>query len=112
MSCRPLLVFLCSGLLTFGWGCGDANIAHVTTYYADKPEKSTVEAAARCLDQKEDWASKAEYAVVKAGNGWEVTAWRVDYPTAKGPQRYKPWGFRVLTLDRDNQVTAYRAAKP
>ena len=105
-----ICVLFCA-LVTLVCGCGSGDIAHAARYYEKTPEKGPVESAVRCIDQKEDWGDKAEYAVAKAGDGWVVTAWRVEYPTAKGPDRYKPWGFRVITLDRDGQVTGYRAAK-
>ena len=57
-------------------------------------------AAARCLlEQKEPWADKAEWEVLKAADGWRVIAWRVEHPDRKGPERYLPWGYSVIELD-------------
>jgi hypothetical protein len=58
-----------------------------------------IEAAKRLLEQKEDWADRAEWEVLKTGDGWQVIAWRVERPNATGADRYLPWGFSVIDLD-------------
>jgi hypothetical protein len=58
-----------------------------------------IEAAKRLLLQKENWADRAEWEVVKTSDGWQLTAWRVEHPDAKGPNRYLPWGYSVIELD-------------
>lgn len=58
-----------------------------------------IEAARRLLEQREDWADRAEWEVEKCGDGWEVTAWRVEHPDKKGAERYLPWGYSVIELD-------------
>ena len=55
--------------------------------------------ARRVLEQKEDWADRAEWEVLKTGDGWQVIAWRVERPDAKGANRYLPWGYSVIDLD-------------
>ena len=35
------------------------------------------------LEQKEDWADRAEWEVLQSGDGWEVIAWRVEHPDRK-----------------------------
>jgi len=55
--------------------------------------------ARRLLEQKEDWANRAEWEVLKSESGWRVLAWRVEHPEAKGPGRYLPWGYSVVELD-------------
>ena len=52
-----------------------------------------IEVAKRLLEQKEDWADRAEWEVMQAGDGWEVIAWRVEHPERKGSSRYLPWGL-------------------
>jgi hypothetical protein len=72
----------------------------------DQPEdpdgryRDQIAAARRLLEQKEDWADRAEWEVVKSGDGWEVIAWRVVHPSLKGGSRYVPWGYSVIQLDR------------
>lgn len=61
--------------------------------------QAQIAVAKKVLEQKEDWASRAEWEVVKTGNGWEVYAWRVEHPEAKGAKRYLPWGYSVIELD-------------
>lgn len=58
-----------------------------------------IEVARRLLEQREDWADRAEWEVEKSGDGWEVTAWRVEHPDKKGAERYLPWGYSVIELD-------------
>jgi hypothetical protein len=56
--------------------------------------------AMRVLEQKEDWGDRAEWEVLKSGDGWEVIAWRVEHPERKGSSRYLPWGYSEIDLDR------------
>lgn len=58
-----------------------------------------IEAARRLLEQREDWADRAEWEVEKSGDGWKVTAWRVEHADKKGAERYLPWGYSVIELD-------------
>ena len=62
--------------------------------------RDQIAVAERLLEQKEDWADRAEWEVLKSGDGWEVIAWRVEHPERKGPNRYLPWGYSVIELDR------------
>jgi len=55
--------------------------------------------AKRLLDQKEPWAERADWEVLKCGDGWKVIAWRVEHPERKGASRYLPWGYSVINLD-------------
>jgi hypothetical protein len=52
------------------------------------------------LEQKENWADRAEWEVRDTGDGWEVIAWRIEHPERKGSDRYLPWGYSVIELDR------------
>jgi cobalamin biosynthesis Mg chelatase CobN len=58
-----------------------------------------IEAARRLLQQKEDWADRAEWEVTKTEDGWRVLAWRVEHPENKGASRYLPWGYSEIDLD-------------
>src|SRR5579862_9670379 len=62
----------------------------------------------RLLEQKEEWADRAEWEVLKSGDGWEVIAWRVEHPERKGPNRYLPWGYSVIELDSRMVPVHYR----
>ena len=63
--------------------------------------REQIAAAMRVLAQKENWADRAEWEVIDNGNGgWNVIAWRVEHPNAKGSERYLPWGYSVIELDR------------
>ena len=70
--------------------------------------KVQISAARRLLDQKVDWANRAEWEVQKQGAGWKVYAWRVEHPEAKGPMRYLPWGYFLIELDRNDQPVHYK----
>jgi len=61
--------------------------------------RDQIAAARRLLEQKEDWAERAEWEVTPAGGGWEVIAWRVEHPERQGSDRYLPWGYSEIELD-------------
>ena len=62
--------------------------------------RDQIAAAMRVLDQKENWSDRAEWEVLKDGDGWKVIAWRIERPDKKGADRYLPWGYSVIDLDR------------
>ncbi|MGD0815185.1 MAG: hypothetical protein ABSA83_16420 [Verrucomicrobiota bacterium] len=66
-----------------------------------------IAAAKRLLEQREDWADRAEWEVRKTADGWQVTAWRVEHPEARGSSRYVPWGYSVIELDSRMLAMAY-----
>jgi hypothetical protein len=81
-------------------GCGDKI---VRMEHPEDPQgryRDQIAAAMRLLKQREDWADRAEWEVLPSGEGWEVIAWRVEHPERKGPDRYLPWGYSVIELDR------------
>jgi hypothetical protein len=65
--------------------------------------------ALRLLQQKENWADRAEWEVEPDGDGWRVTAWRIEHPQLKGASRYLPWGCSVIELDRRNVAVDYHS---
>lgn len=80
----------------------------------DQPEdpqgryRDQIAVARRLLEQEEQWADRAEWEVTKSGDGWEVTAWRVEHPERKGASRYVPWGYSVIKLDSRMVTVSYR----
>ena len=62
------------------------------------PEQIAV--AMRVLKQYENWADRVEWEVLKNEDGWTVIAWRIEHPERKGADRYLPWGYSVIELDR------------
>jgi hypothetical protein len=56
--------------------------------------------ARRVLEQKENWADRAEWEVKQNDDGWKIIAWRVEHPEKRGADRYLPWGYSVIELDR------------
>ena len=44
----------------------------------------------RTLEQQEDWVAKAEFKIAKRSGGYEVTAWKVVHPEAKGNLHHLP----------------------
>ena len=89
-------------------GCGDQ------ASRMDHPEdtqgryREQIAVARRLLEQNENWAERAEWEVVKSGDGWEVIAWRVEHPERKGSDRYLPWGYSVIELDRRLVAVHYK----
>jgi hypothetical protein len=81
-------------------GCGERT---GRMEHAEDPQgryHDQIAVASRLLEQKENWADRAEWEVLKSGDGWEVIAWRVEHPERKGSDRYLPWGYSVIELDR------------
>ena len=70
--------------------------------------KEQIAIAKRLLDQREKWSDRAEWEVIKTSSGWEVIAWRVEYPDARGPKRYLPWGYSVIELDSRLVTVGYK----
>jgi hypothetical protein len=62
--------------------------------------REQIAAAKRALEQNADWADRAEWEVLESGDGWKVIAWRVEHPDRKGSDRYLPWGYSTIELDR------------
>lgn len=71
--------------------------------------REQIAVAARVLAQKETWSDRAEWEVMKSGDGWRIVAWRIEYPERKGPDRYLPWGYSVIELDSRMEAVSYRA---
>ena len=90
--------------------CGCGGPAHRMDR-ADDPEgqfKEQIAAAKKLLEQKEQWADRAEWEVVRGDDGWKVTAWRVEHPDKTGSERYLPWGYSVIELDSRMVPVHYR----
>ena len=74
-------------------------------------EKEILAIARRTLDQQEDWLDKAEFKLVHRSGGYEVTAWKVVHPEAKGNLRYVPWGRSTMLIEENGRVVEYRKGK-
>ena len=74
-------------------------------------EGEIISIARRTLDQQEDWVDKAEFKIAKRGSRYEVTAWKVVYPEAKGNLRYVPWGRSTMLIEDYGRVVEYRKGK-
>jgi len=96
-------------LLALGIGaCGERSSA------PDKlgaKEKEIIETARRAVVQYEDWADLAEYKIQRHGSGWQVTAWKVVHPEARGNLRYVPWGRSTIVIDERGKIAEYRHGK-
>jgi hypothetical protein len=66
-----------------------------------------VEAALRAVDQFDGW-SQVACVVEQHGSQWQVQAWRIVNPAAKGRDRCVPWAVRGITLDDQATVVEYR----
>jgi hypothetical protein len=69
--------------------------------------RDQIAAARRLLEQKEDWADRAEWEVSRSADGWRVVAWRIVHPDRKGADRYLPWGCSVIDLDSRSVAVGY-----
>lgn len=80
--------------------------------HAENPKgryKEQIAAAKALLDQKESWGNRAEWEVIKTAGGWQVIAWRIEYPNQKGPKRYLPWGYSTIELDGNSTAVSYKS---
>jgi hypothetical protein len=91
-------IIILSLVLLAGCGGAPARMEQPEDPQGQYSEQITV--ARRVLEQNENWADRAEWEVLKAGDGWKVIAWRVEHPERKGADRYLPWGYSVIELDR------------
>ena len=81
-------------------GCGEKSGRMERPEYPRGRYREQIAVAERLLEQKEDWADRVEWEVLPEGDGWKVIAWRVEHPERKGSERYLPWGYSVIELDR------------
>lgn len=102
---RRTVILLLLGSLC---GCGERAARMNNPENPNGPFRDQIAAARRLLDQKESWAGRAEWEVRKSGDGWQVIAWRIEYPNRKGSDRYLPWGYSVIDLDSRMTATNYR----
>lgn len=70
--------------------------------------QNQIAAAQALLEQKESWADRVEWEVLKTAGGWQVIAWRIEHPERKGPERYLPWGYSVIELDSRLVTVGYK----
>jgi hypothetical protein len=99
------IAVLCFSLLS---GCGGRATRMEQPEDPQGRYRDQIAAAQQLLEQKEDWADRAEWEVNKSGDGWEVIAWRVEHPERRGPGRYVPWGYSVIELDSRMVAVDYR----
>jgi hypothetical protein len=95
-----LLLFLVAG-------CDGKSARMAQPEDPDGPYREQIAAARRLLEQKENWADRAEWEVLKSSQGWEIIAWRVEHPERKGADRYLPWGYSVIELDSRSVAVDY-----
>ena len=99
--------WILSLIITVHCGCGGQNGRMERPEDPQGRYREQIAAAQHLLDQKEDWADRAEWEVLKSSQGWEVIAWRVEHPERRGPSRYVPWGYSVIELDSRSVPTKY-----
>ena len=94
--------------LSFLVGCGGQTARMEHPEDPQGQYRDQIEVAQRVLAQNENWADRAEWEVLKSGDGWQVIAWRVEHPDRKGPSRYVPWGYSIIELDSRMVAIHYR----
>lgn len=76
----------------------------------DAHEKLVMEAALRAVEQYDGWPEVA-CVIEREGGQWQVQAWKIVNPKARGRQKCVPWAVRTVTLDRHAVVTGYRNSR-
>lgn len=94
-------------LLLLAGGCREPVVRMERPENPNGPYREQIAAARRLLAQRENWADRAEWEIIKTGDGWRAIAWRVEHPEAKGADRYLPWGYSVIELDRRSIAVEY-----
>jgi hypothetical protein len=95
-------------LLALLSGCGGQTARMEHPEDPQGPYRDQIAVARRLLEQNENWADRAEWEVLKTGDGWRVIAWRVEHPENQGPSRYLPWGYSVIELDSRTVAIHYQ----
>lgn len=98
---------LLAALLTFA-GCSEPPSAPAPL---SSKEKEILAVARETLEQLEDWGAVAEYKIKRTKGHWEVVAWKVVHPEAKGNLRYVPWGKTTMRIEDNGHVSDYRKGK-
>jgi hypothetical protein len=93
--------------LSLLFGCGGKTVRMEQPEDPQGRYRGQIAAAQRLLEQKEDWADRVEWEVQRSGDGWRVIAWRVEHPERKGSERYLPWGYSVIEVDRRLMAVDY-----
>jgi hypothetical protein len=101
---RFWIVVLC---FSFACGCGGKPSRMEQSEDPQGRYREQIAAARRLLEQKEEWADRVDWEVLKSGDGWQIIAWRIEHPERKGPSRYLPWGYSVIELDRRLVTVSY-----
>jgi hypothetical protein len=91
-------------------GCGEKTGRMEHPEDPHGPYHDQIAVAKRLLEQKENWPDRVEWEVLPNGDGWKVVAWRVEHPERKGSDRYLPWGYSVIELDRRLTAVHYHKA--
>ncbi len=109
--CRYTMVLKCWTLALCLWclaGCGGRS---GRMEHPEDPQgryREQIATAHRLLAQKEQWANRVEWEVRETSDGWEVIAWRIEHPERRGAERYLPWGYSVIEVDRRMEAVRYR----
>lgn len=94
--------------LSLLFGCGKRVVRMAQPEDPQGKYREQIAAAKQLLEQKESWAARAEWEVIKTSGGWQVIAWRIEHPDSKGPDRYLPWGYSVIELDSRMVTVGYK----
>lgn len=90
-------------------GCGKRVIRMEQAENPNGRYQQQITSAKALLEQKESWADRAEWEVIKTSSGWQVIAWRIEHPGKRGPERYLPWGYSLIELDNRMVTVGYNA---
>jgi hypothetical protein len=66
-----------------------------------------VSIAQRAVATNDTWADRATYDVERHGQGWDVTASRIEGHDFLGRRLYAQGGFRTIKIDEHGNVTNY-----
>lgn len=69
-----------------------------------------IESAERAVRQHDGWTDVA-CVVQRSGRKWQVQAWKIVHPEARGRKKCVPWSVRHISLDPEGVVTAYQNAR-
>ncbi len=97
--------FLWTGCCVAFLGCSSGGKSWPPTPRSEE-EKQIITAVERAVLRQDQWDNIACVATKQKG-GWQVTAWKVVHPEARGRNRCVPWSVRKLTMDERGTVLDY-----
>jgi hypothetical protein len=74
---------------------------------AEKATQKIIQIAKKAVAAHDTWADRAVYRVDHKGDGWAVSADRIEGYDASGNPQFVPGGDRLIIINKEGKVTEY-----